>query len=69
MTKGKTLMLTFCTMMSLSLTQIIFHQAILMGVLKISRKIHPALHINIRSLLTTLKSAFHIDKSLFYLLQ
>ena len=44
-----TMMLTFCTIMPLPLTHIIFHLAILMGILKISRKTYSALHLSIRS--------------------
>ena len=44
-----TMMLTFCTIMPLPLAHIIFHLAILMGILKISRKTYSALHLNIRS--------------------
>ena len=51
----KTLMSTFFTTMSLPLTQIIFPQTILAGLLKISRKnSFSVLHLNIKSLNKTL---------------
>ena len=45
----KTLMSTFFTLFSSALTQIIFHQAIWLGILKISWNIHSILHHHIRS--------------------
>ena len=52
--------------MSLPLTQIIFHQAILMGILKISRKIHSVLHLNIRGLNKNFESFAELYKSLSF---
>ena len=52
--------------MSLPLTQIIFHQAILMGILKISRKIHSVLNLNIRGLNKNFESFAELYKSLSF---
>ena len=57
-------MSTFFTTMSLPLTQIIFHQTILVGILKISRKIHSQSYFSILGVL--IKSFAELYKSLSF---
>ena len=56
----------FFTTMSLPLKQIIFHQLILVGILKISRKMHSVLHLNIRNLNRNFESFAKLHKSLHF---
>ena len=60
----KTLMSTFFRTMSLPLTQIIFHQTSLVGILKISLKIHSQFYISILGVL--IKTFAELYKSLSF---